>query len=129
MLYFNYDVKLILLHGYIKQAVEAIDRNRVCTEYWDSRPYSRPRVQILQHSQLPDNGGNLFRTSGEQSNAGDPRNNCLPGGVDTILRGLFKKANSEELHLLCSILSDKRPPVDVDRVARLLNEEIHRRPG
>ncbi|XP_007030413.2 PREDICTED: putative lysine-specific demethylase JMJ16 [Theobroma cacao] len=113
----------------IVQAVEAIDRNRVCTEYWDSRPYSRPRVQILQHSQLPDNGGNLFRTSGEQSNAGDPRNNCLPGGVDTILRGLFKKANSEELHLLCSILSDKRPPVDVDRVARLLNEEIHRRPG
>ena len=112
----------------INQAIEAMDRNRVCTEYWDSRPYSRPQVQILQHSQLPDNGGNGLRTSGKQNNAGAPWNNCLPGGVDALLRGLFKKANSEELYSLCSILSDKRPPMDVDLVAQLLNEEIHDRP-
>ena len=107
----------------INQAIEAMDRNRVCMEYWDSRPYSRAQVQILQHSQLPDNGGNLLRTSGGQNNAGSPWNNCLPGGVDTILRGLFKKANSEELHSLCSILSNQRAPMDVDLVTRLLNED------
>lgn len=101
-----------------------MDRNRVCREYWDSRPYSRPQVQILQHSKLPDNG---LRTSGDQNNAGAHWNNCLPDGVDKLLRGLFKKANSEELHSLHSILSDKRPPMDVDLVARLLNEEIHGR--
>ncbi|XWS64754.1 hypothetical protein CRYUN_Cryun05aG0030800 [Craigia yunnanensis] len=112
----------------IVQAIEAMDRNRVCTEYWDSRPYSRPQVQILQHSHLLDNGGNLLGTSGGQNNTGAPWNNCLPGGVDTLLRGLFKKANSEELHSLCSILSDKRPPMDVDLVAQLLDEEIHGRP-
>ncbi|XVF06404.1 hypothetical protein REPUB_Repub06bG0045800 [Reevesia pubescens] len=112
----------------IVQAIEAMDRNRVCTEYWDSRPYSRPRLQIVQHSQLPDNGGNLLRTSMVQSDAGAPRNNCLPGGVDTLLRGLFKKANSEELNSLRSILSDKRPPMDVDLVARLIDEEIQSRP-
>ncbi|XVF31013.1 hypothetical protein REPUB_Repub16aG0108900 [Reevesia pubescens] len=112
----------------IVQAIEAMDRNRVCTEYWDSRPYSRPQVQILQHSHLLDKGGNLLRKSGEQNKAGDSRNNCLPGDVVTLLRGLFKKANSEELHSLCSILSDKRPPIDVDLVARLLNEEFHSRP-
>ncbi|XVF42295.1 hypothetical protein PTKIN_Ptkin01aG0349800 [Pterospermum kingtungense] len=111
----------------IVQAIEAMDRNRVCREYWDSRPYSRPQVQILQHSQLPDNGGNLPRTSGEQNNARAHWNNCLPGGVDTLLRGLFKKANSEELHSLYSILSDKRPPMDADLVAQLLNKEIHGR--
>ncbi|OMO72095.1 hypothetical protein CCACVL1_17954 [Corchorus capsularis] len=112
----------------IVQAIEAMDRNRVCTEYWDSRPYSRPQVQILQHSPVPDNGANSIRTSGEQNNAGAPPNNCLPSGVDTILRGLFKKANPEELQSLSSILSNKRSPMEVDFVARLLNEEFHNRP-
>ncbi|GMI79149.1 Jumonji domain-containing protein 16 [Hibiscus trionum] len=113
----------------IVQAIEAMDRNRVCTEYWDSRPYSRPQVQFLQHSRPHGNVGNALGTSAEQNNAGTPRNNFLPGEVDTLLRGLFKKANSEELHSLCSILSDKRPAMDVDIVARLLKEEIHgRRP-
>lgn len=91
-------------------------------EYWDSRPYSRSQVQIIQHSQLPDNGGNLHSKSEEQNKAGAPLNNCLPG-VETILRGLFKKASPEELHSLLSILREKRPPMDVDLVARLLNEE------
>ncbi|MBA0832941.1 hypothetical protein Goarm_017290 [Gossypium armourianum] len=110
----------------IVQAVEAMDRNRVCMEYWDSRPYSRLQVQFLQHSHTPGNGGNFPRTSGEQNNAGAPQNKCLPGEVDTLL-GLFKKASSEELSSLCSILSDKRSPKDVDRVAQLLKEEIRNR--
>ncbi|XP_022745077.1 putative lysine-specific demethylase JMJ16 isoform X2 [Durio zibethinus] len=112
----------------IVQAIEAMDRNRVCSEYWDSRPYSRPQVQILQHSHPPDSGENLLKISGEQNTAGAPWINCLTGGLDTLLRGLFKKANSEELHSLYSILSDKGPPMDVHLVARLLDEEIHSRP-
>ncbi|KAG4167000.1 hypothetical protein ERO13_A13G167600v2 [Gossypium hirsutum] len=110
----------------IVQAIEAMDLNRVCMEYWDCRPYSRPQVQIPQHFQPPGNGGNLETTSGEQ-NAGAYKNNCLPDGVDALLGRLFKKANSAELHLLYSILSDKRPPMGIDLVARLLNEEIHSR--
>ncbi|KAK8545478.1 hypothetical protein V6N13_066759 [Hibiscus sabdariffa] len=110
----------------IVQAIEAIDRNRVCTEYWSSRPYSRPQVQILQHFQPPGNGENSERTAGEQNAEAVPKN-CLPDGVNTLLRDLFKKANSEELHSLCSILSDKRRPMDVDLVAQLLNEEIQNR--
>ncbi|KAK8491003.1 hypothetical protein V6N11_060082 [Hibiscus sabdariffa] len=110
----------------IVQAIEAMDRNRVCTEYWNSRPYSRPQVQIVQHFQPPGNGENSERTAGEQ-NAEAVRKNCLPGGVNTLLRDLFKKANSEELHSLSSILSDKRRPMDVDLVAQLLNEEIQNR--
>ncbi|KAJ7973550.1 lysine-specific demethylase JMJ18 [Quillaja saponaria] len=41
----------------ILQAIEAMDQNRICAEYWDSRPYSRPQVQIPQAFQLNDNGG------------------------------------------------------------------------
>lgn len=73
-------------------------------EYWDCRPYS----------------------SGEQ-NAGAYQNNCLPDGVYARLGNLFKKANSQELHSLHSILSDERPPMGIDLVARLLNEEMHSR--
>ncbi|KAE8684211.1 putative lysine-specific demethylase JMJ16 [Hibiscus syriacus] len=112
----------------IVQAIEAMDRTRVCTKYWDSRPYSRLQVQFLLHSHPTANGGNVLRTSGEKDNAGPPRSNCLPGEVDTLLRGLFKKANSEELHSLCRILSDKRPPMYVDLVARLKEEIDSRRP-
>ncbi|MBA0632803.1 hypothetical protein Godav_001481 [Gossypium davidsonii] len=110
----------------IVQAIEAMDLNRVCMEYWDCRPYSRPQVQIPRHFQPPGNGGNLETTSGEQ-NAGAYQNNCLPDGVDALLGRLFKKANSAELHSLYSILSDKRSPMGIDLVARLLNEEIHSR--
>ena len=106
-----------------------MDRTRVCTGYWDSRPYSRPQMQILQLPQLPDNGVNLERPSEEQKNPGASGDKGLTGRVDTLLRDLFKKANFEELHSLCSILSDKRPPMDIALVARLLCEEIQSRCG
>ena len=102
------------------QAIEAMDRNRVCTEYWDSRPYSRPQVQIPQTSQYKD--------SEERNDPGGPGNPLLPVGVDRILRGLFKKANPEELNSLYSILSDNRPTADLGLVNQLLNEEIHNHP-
>lgn len=104
----------------IVQAIEAMDRNRVCTEYWDSRPYSRPQVQIPQTSQYKD--------SEERNDPGAPGNPLLPIGVDRILRGLFKKANPEELNSLYSILSDNRPTADLGLVTQLLNEEIHNHP-
>ncbi|KAK8591328.1 hypothetical protein V6N13_031376 [Hibiscus sabdariffa] len=110
----------------IIQAIEAMDQNRVCTEYWSSRPYSRSQVQILQHFLPSSNGEKLEKTAGEQ-NAEAVWNNCLPGGVNTLLRDLFKKANSEELHSLRSILSDERTPMDVGLVAQLLNEELQSR--
>ncbi|GAV82986.1 LOW QUALITY PROTEIN: JmjC domain-containing protein/JmjN domain-containing protein/zf-C5HC2 domain-containing protein/FYRN domain-containing protein/FYRC domain-containing protein/CRM1_C domain-containing protein [Cephalotus follicularis] len=108
--------------------IEAIDRNRVCTEYWDSRPYSRPQVQIPQHPQPKDNVGNLHMTSDKRNNSDFSGNHVLPDRIDTILKGLFKKANPEELHSLCSILSDNRSPDYQGLVSRLLNEEINSRP-
>ncbi|XP_059665739.1 putative lysine-specific demethylase JMJ16 isoform X2 [Cornus florida] len=108
----------------IVQAIQAMDRNRVCTEYWKSRPL----MQIPQHSQSEDDGANIIVKSEISNDAEDRRSNPLPTGIDTILSGLFKKANPEELHSLNSILSDNnRPNTDQGLVSRLLNEEIHKR--
>lgn len=90
-----------------------MDRNRVCSEYWDSRPYSRPQVQIPQKAPLND-----------QEAAGV---SLLSSGVDAILGGLFKKANLEELNSLYSILSDNQQTVGRGLVTRLLNEGIQTR--
>lgn len=104
------------------QAIEAMDRNRVCGEYWDSRPYSRPQVHSPQLSQSTEISRNMQTT---ERNGIDPR----PAGVDIVLRGLLKKANLEELSSLYTLLNDNRPTVDQGVLARLLNEEIqsHRR--
>ncbi|KAG4911105.1 hypothetical protein JHK87_057221 [Glycine soja] len=101
----------------IVQAIEALDRTRLCNEYWDSRPYSRPQGQISQSSQTNVNGGN---------GQGVLLNKHMPVEVVAVLRSLFKKSNAEELNLLYSILSNNRPEADRNLVAQLLNEEIHK---
>ena len=100
-----------------RQAIEALDRSRICNEYWDSRPYSRPQGQISQPYQTNVNGGN---------GQGVHVNQHLPSGVVAALKSLFKKANAEELNSLYSILSDNKPAADRNLIARLLNEEIHK---
>lgn len=97
-----------------------MDRNRVCSEYWDSRPYSRPQVQIPQKAPSEETRENL----NDQEAAGV---SLLSSGVDAILGGLFKKANLEELNSLYSILSDNQQTVGRGLVTRLLNEEIQTR--
>ncbi|CAL5363169.1 unnamed protein product [Camellia sinensis] len=108
----------------IVQAIQAMDRNQVCTEYWKSRPL----MQIPQHPQSQDNGGNLsLRTDTTNNQEASRNHNISAAGVDTILSGLFKKANPEELHALYDVLSDNRPTTDQGLVTRLLNQEIHKR--
>ncbi|KAJ6858236.1 lysine-specific demethylase JMJ16 [Populus alba x Populus x berolinensis] len=112
----------------IVQAVEALDRNRVCTDYWDSRPYSRPQGQIPQHSQSKANARHSQGTSEDQNNRKVPGSQFLPAEVDTTLGGLFKKASPEELILLSRVLSDNKPTANPGLITQLLNEEIHNRP-
>lgn len=118
----------MLLLAIFEQAIEALDRSRVCTEYWDSRPYSRPHEQILQTSQYKDTGKNFNLMSEERYAQGAPGDHPLPVGVDTMLKGLFRKANREELNALYTILTYNRPTADPGLVTQLFNEEIHNRP-
>eukprot|EP00258_Populus_trichocarpa_P016668 XP_006375851.2 putative lysine-specific demethylase JMJ16 isoform X3 [Populus trichocarpa] len=112
----------------IVQAIEALDRNRVCTDYWDSRPYSRPQGQIPQHSQSIVNAGHSQGTHEDQNISKAPGSQLLPVEADTILRGLFKKASPEELIALSHILSGNKPTANPGLIAQLLNEEICHRP-
>ncbi|CAL1389758.1 unnamed protein product [Linum trigynum] len=99
----------------IVQAIEALDHDRVCTEYWDSRPYSRPQGQIPRHS--------LSQASQKPSNGG------ADGEVDEILRGVFKKADPEELSKLNRLLNQMTAPTadNRDLLTKLVNEEIQNR--
>lgn len=103
----------------IVQVIQSMDRNRVCTEYWKSRPF----MQIPQHSQQPqNNNGNLVPNNGDAC-----KGDQLPAGVDTVISGLFKKAIPEELQSLLTILNNNNPSSGRYLVTSLLNEEIHRR--
>ncbi|XP_050221874.1 putative lysine-specific demethylase JMJ16 [Mercurialis annua] len=104
----------------IVQAIEALDRNRVCTDYWDLRPYSRPVGQIPQPKEI---GRNLHGKNDGQ-NGGNSSNHSLPNGADNILRELLKKANTEELNSLNVILNGGGTSVDGGLITKLVNEEI-----
>ncbi|XP_057477100.1 putative lysine-specific demethylase JMJ16 [Actinidia eriantha] len=108
----------------IVQVIQAMDRNRVCAEYWKSRPL----MQFPQNPQSVENIGNLIPRTPIANDGEASKSHMLPAGVDTVLGGLFKKANPEELHALYNILSDSKPTADQGLVSRLLNEEIHKRP-
>ncbi|CAK9138001.1 unnamed protein product [Ilex paraguariensis] len=108
----------------IVQAIQAIDQNRVCTEYWKSRPL----MHIPHHSQSEDTSRNLLLKSEIPTDEESGKSDTLLAGVDTIINGLFKKANPEELNALYSILSKNNSTADQCLVTQLLNEEIHKRP-
>ncbi|KAL7582325.1 putative lysine-specific demethylase JMJ16 isoform X1 [Lactuca sativa] len=92
---------------FILQGIQSKDRHRMCKEYWESRPF---------HTQSHDDiSGNSSVNIEDQSNSGD----------DTIVSGLFKKANLEELNVFMSVLT--KDDSNQNRVMRLLNEEIVKR--
>ncbi|GAA0151899.1 histone modifying enzyme [Lithospermum erythrorhizon] len=104
----------------IVQVIEAMDKNRLCTEYWKSRPL----MQIPQHSQSAENSTNTSLSS-EISN--DNRSNESPNGINMVINGLFKKANPEELHALLGLFNNDLPNTNQGTVSQLLEEEINSR--
>ncbi|CAA3005164.1 lysine-specific demethylase JMJ16 [Olea europaea subsp. europaea] len=108
----------------IVQEIQAMDKNRVCTDYWKSRPL----MQIPQHSHSRDNCSDFTLKSEPLNDQEAGRSHpFLSGEVNAILNGLFKKANPEELQALYSILKNNIPTNDQSLVTKLVNEEIHRR--
>ncbi|KAL6503710.1 hypothetical protein OROGR_025633 [Orobanche gracilis] len=102
----------------IMHVIQAMDKNRVCTEYWEPRPHMR----IPQESQLTDHGGDF----GLKSDVGVER--MLHGLAKRILHGLLKKANLEELHTLYRILQNENPNDEHSLLVRLLREETNKYP-
>ncbi|KAJ0237762.1 putative lysine-specific demethylase JMJ16 [Hirschfeldia incana] len=105
----------------IIQAIEALDVNRVCTEYWDSRPYSRPQVQFPANP-LPIEANTSIQSSSDVRNL-QKAPGQLPAGTNSTLKVLLKKANMEELSLLQQVLSES----NTDLVTELVKEELQNR--
>ncbi|KAG7653570.1 FY-rich N-terminal [Arabidopsis suecica] len=105
----------------IVQAIEALDVNRVCTDYWDSRPYSRPQVQFPANPLLRE--ANTSVRSDVAKLQLNPGHHSLPTGTNSILKVLFKKANLEELSSLQQVLSE----TNSNLVTEIVKEEIQNR--
>ncbi|CAN6208876.1 unnamed protein product [Urochloa humidicola] len=90
-----------LLTPAIVQAIEVRDRDHICTEYWQSRPHLVTEDQDSQR--MPPQ---------------DPLN--------VALRGLFQRANCDELRALRSLLMSNRTLDDNSRqqACQILDEEI-----
>ncbi|KAL3652137.1 hypothetical protein CASFOL_001818 [Castilleja foliolosa] len=91
----------------IMQVIQAMDKYRVCIEYWESRPL----MSIPHQSEYINHIGN-FKLKSEP-------------GVESILKGLLKKANAEELNTLYSIISNENSTDEQSLLGRLLREEIN----
>ncbi|RZC68872.1 hypothetical protein C5167_032122 [Papaver somniferum] len=115
----------------IIQGIEANDPNKICTEYW--KPRAQTRQNPTTAGSFPVDPTNL-RIKEESSNTNTDSNNSRikeeRSNTDTmILKGLFKKANPEELHTLYSILcqDNNRSTSNQGLITQLLNDEIHTR--
>ncbi|KAJ9540112.1 hypothetical protein OSB04_026618 [Centaurea solstitialis] len=92
----------------ILQGIHAMDSQRLCTEYWEARPF---------HSQSQSQAGKV--------SLNNPENNGLTSEVDTVISRLFQKANLEELNAFLSVMSSDD---STGGVTRLLKHEIGERP-
>lgn len=102
-----------------------MDRNRVCTNYWDPRPYSRPQVQIPRQ----DHTQNIKRTDSNPRDASrETCDNVLPDELNSVLKRLLKKADLADLQSLHDILTQRSTALDPSVVDQLLTEEILKRP-
>ncbi|KAK1409754.1 hypothetical protein QVD17_36283 [Tagetes erecta] len=101
----------------ILQGVQSVDRDRVCTEYWESHPI---------HSASHNKGDNLLKIL--EPNIPDATKNTSSTTVsDTIISGLLKKANLEELNAFLSVLSNDGSTSGQQAVTKLINGEIVKR--
>jgi len=92
-----------LLSPVIVQAIEVQDRDRICTEYWRSRPHV-----------IPGDGGSRHMPPPQ----GPPHN--------ALLRGLFQRASRDELQALRSLLPSNSSLDESSRqqAAQVLDDEI-----
>ncbi|XP_043719015.1 lysine-specific demethylase JMJ18-like isoform X2 [Telopea speciosissima] len=111
----------------IIQGIEAMDRNRVCIEYWKFRSQTPNSVGCQPGNIVADPNLKTKEDPTSQEAINKIENQPSTVGNDTVLRGLFMKANPEELHSLYNILSNKQPNADRELLTRLLDEEIQKR--
>ncbi|XP_009391986.2 putative lysine-specific demethylase JMJ16 isoform X1 [Musa acuminata AAA Group] len=104
-----------LLSPAVIQAIEELDCNHVCTEYWTATPNTSNQSDIA--IMATDHRPSVRPT--EQHTPPQPAASKL------AVRCLFKKANPEELHALRSLLPDNDlANASLQELVQLINDEI-----
>ncbi|KAL7146987.1 hypothetical protein ABFS83_06G078800 [Erythranthe nasuta] len=106
----------------IVQKIQALDQNRVCSDYWKTRPL----MQIPQQSHYVESSSNCNVKSEPLNDEHNPSRSHP--GVEKILNGLFNKANTEELRMLYSVLHNKSSTDEQSLLTKLLSDEIRKHP-
>ncbi|KAL5838980.1 hypothetical protein ACOSQ4_011588 [Xanthoceras sorbifolium] len=114
----------------IIQAIEALDPNQQCTEYWNHKLMtSRNTGEINKDSfGLSCFLGETKKVCGiqDENNPSVGGNNSVGEEVEVVLRGLFKKANPNELKIMHRILCSEAQSAERRVASRTLIEEIHK---
>ncbi|KAJ8497639.1 hypothetical protein OPV22_008191 [Ensete ventricosum] len=104
-----------LLSPAVIQVIEELDRDHVCTEYWTCKPNA-------------SNQSDIAITATEHRPSVLPTEQHTPpelAAAKLAVRGLFKKANPEELHALRSLLPDNDlSNTSLQQLVQLINDEI-----
>lgn len=103
-------ILIFLLVPSFQQAIEAVDCKHICSEYWNCR------LNSIMASTAEDILHKMKEEPKEFNNT-----------ANASLRGLFKKANLEELYCLQNLLSCNQWSSNQEALACLLNGEIHDR--
>ncbi|KAG4123890.1 hypothetical protein ERO13_D10G005000v2 [Gossypium hirsutum] len=114
----------------IIQAIEALDPNHQCSEYWNNKT-TRDINEVKKYAlglscSVGESKAKIFGVDLTKQDHEDPNQHSVDEEIQVVLRGLFKKASPEELKIMRRILcSDSRSPER--RVAyETLTEEIRK---
>lgn len=101
------------------QAIQALDQDFVCVEYWRSRP--KPTAADTQANSR--NSQEQRPTKRSRGIGEDPSQTAS----FVSIRGLFKKSNMEELHALQTVLGNDRSNKSNQELVHMVDEEIKSR--
>ncbi|OMO83212.1 hypothetical protein CCACVL1_11500 [Corchorus capsularis] len=116
----------------IIQAIEALDSNHQCLEYWNHKTTTTDNSDdktcayrlscSVEETKAKVFGFDLTK----QNNEDDPNQNSVDEKVQAVLGGLCKKASPEELKLMRRILCSEAQSAEWRVAYETLTEEIHK---
>ncbi|KAE8664573.1 Lysine-specific demethylase JMJ15 [Hibiscus syriacus] len=113
----------------IVQAIEALDPNQKCLEYWNNKS-TRDNNEVKKYSlrlscSVGESKAKVFGVDLSNQCHDDPSQHSVDE-VEVVLRGLFKKASPEELKIMHRVLCSDAQSAERRVAYEKLTEEIHK---
>ncbi|XVF23073.1 hypothetical protein REPUB_Repub13aG0006500 [Reevesia pubescens] len=114
----------------IIQAIEALDPNHQCLEYWNHKTTSEnnevKKYAFRLSCSVGETKAKVFGVDLTKHNQDDPSQHSVDEEVQGVVRGLFKKASFEELKIMHRILSGEAQSAEWKVACETLTEEIQK---